>query len=189
MAEKLQNHQLQEIAARLKALRDLSDYTVEEAAAELGVDCETYRAYEEAELDIPVSILHAAADLMGVDMTELLTGKPPRLHSFCLVRQGKGITVDRYRGYDFQSLAYNFSHRSAEPLMVTVGPEEDANNPLELVTHPGQEFNYGVEGTVRVTVGEHDMVLEKGDSLYFDPTIPHGQRGVGGEAKFLTIIL
>ena len=141
MAEKLKNHQLQEIAARLKALRDLSDYTVEEAAAQLGVDCDTYRAYEEAELDIPVSILHAAADLMGVDMTELLTGKPPRLHSFCLVRQGKGITVDRYRGYDFQSLAYNFSHRSAEPLMVTVGPEEDTNNPLELVTHPGQEFN------------------------------------------------
>jgi DnaD/phage-associated family protein len=33
MAEKLKNRQLQEIAARLKALRDLSDYTVEEAAA------------------------------------------------------------------------------------------------------------------------------------------------------------
>jgi transcriptional regulator with XRE-family HTH domain len=189
MAAKLKNHQLQQIASRLKALRELSDLTLDEAAEKLGVDAATYRAYEEAELDIPVSMLHAAADLMGVDLTELLTGKPPRLHSFCLVRQGKGIQVDRYRGYDFQSLAYNFSHRSAEPLMVTVGPEEDPDNPLELVTHPGQEFNYVVEGRVRVTVGDHELLLEKGDSLYFDPTIPHGQRGVGGEAKFLTIIL
>ena len=189
MAEKLQNHQLRQIASRLKALRELSDLTSSEAARKLDVNADNYRAYEEAELDIPVSILHAAAEQMGVDLTELLTGKPPRLHSFCLVRQGKGIQVDRYRGYDFQSLAYNFSHRSAEPLMVTVGPEEGVNDPLELVTHPGQEFNYVVEGRVRVTLGDHELLLEKGDSLYFDPTLPHGQRGVGGEAKFLTIIL
>lgn len=189
MAAQLQDTQLQQIASRLKALRELSDYTIADAAGKLGVPEETYRAYEEAELDIPVSILHGAAELMGVDLTELLTGKPPRLHAFCLVRQGKGIQVDRYRGYDFQSLAYNFTHRSAEPLMVTVGPEDDEQNPLELVTHPGQEFNYVVEGAVRVTVGEHELLLQQGDSLYFDPTIPHGQRGVGGPAKFLTIIL
>ena len=188
MAEKLQNRQLQEIASRLKALRDLSDFTVEEAAEQLGVDVDTYRAYEEAELDIPVSILHAAADLMGVDMTELLTGKPPRLRSFCLVRQGKGITVDRYRGYDFQSLAYNFSHRSAEPLMVTVGPEDDANNPLELVTHPGQEFNYVLEGKIGITLGNRTFELSEGDSVYFMPSIPHGQFAITETAKFLTII-
>ena len=38
---------------------------------------------------------------MGVDLTELLTGKPPRLHAFCLVRQGKGIQMcirDRWCG-------------------------------------------------------------------------------------------
>jgi transcriptional regulator with XRE-family HTH domain len=189
MAAKLQEQQLQQIAGRLKALRELSDFSLEETAQKLGIPVEIYRAYEEAEMDIPVSILHGAAEMMNVDLTDLLTGAAPRLHSFCLVRQGKGIQVDRYRGYDFQSLAYNFVHRSAEPLMVSVGPEEDENNPLELVTHPGQEFNYVVEGTVRVTLGEHDLVLEKGDSLYFDPTIPHGQRGVKGPAKFLTIIL
>ena len=137
-----QREQLMQIATRLAALRDLSGYTQEELAEKLGVAQEEMAAYENGSLDIPVSILHAAAELMGVDLTELLTGKSPRLSSYCLVRKDEGVYVDRYVGYDFQSLAYNFIHRSAEPLLVTVGPENDPNNPLELVSHPGQEFNY-----------------------------------------------
>ena len=66
MAATLQDAQLQQIASRLKALRELSDYTIADAAGKLGVSEETYRAYAEAELDIPVSILHSAAELMGV---------------------------------------------------------------------------------------------------------------------------
>ena len=171
-----QREQLMQIATRLAALRDLSGYTQEELAEKLGVAQEEMAAYENGSLDIPV--------------TELLTGKSPRLSSYCLVRKDEGVYVDRYVGYDFQSLAYNFIHRSAEPLLVTVGPENDPNNPLELVSHPGQEFNYVLEGTVRVTIGKNDLVLNEGDSLYFDPTLPHGQRAVGEKgAKFLTIIL
>ena len=41
-----------------------------------------------------------------------------------------------------------------------------------------------------MTIGKNDLVLNVGDSLYFDPTLPHGQRAVGEMgAKFLTIIL
>ena len=30
--------------------------------------------------------------------------------------------------------------------------------------------------------------MKAGDSIYFNPRIPHGQRAVGGPAKFVTII-
>lgn len=177
--------QIHQIAARLREMRELSDMSQEEAAEKLGHSLEDYKLFEAGDADIPVSLLHAAADLFHVDMTELLTGRAPRLRSFCLTRKGEGIHVDRYKGYDFQSLAYNFIHRSVEPLLVTVDPDLEA----EMVSHPGQEFNYVVEGTVKITVGEHEFVLNEGDSLYFDPTIRHGQRAIGGVAKFLTIIL
>ena len=68
-----QREQLMQIATRLAALRDLSGYTQEELAEKLGVAQEEMAAYENGSLDIPVSILHAAAELMGVDLTELLT--------------------------------------------------------------------------------------------------------------------
>ena len=90
MAAKLQDAQLQQIASRLKALRELSDYTIADAAGKLGVSEETYRAYEEAELDIPVSILHSAAELMGVDLTELLTGQTAAAACFLFGAPGQG---------------------------------------------------------------------------------------------------
>lgn len=179
------NEQILQIAARLREARELNDKTPEEVAAYLKYPLSEYLKYESGEEDIPVSLLHAAADLFGMDMTELLTGNVPRLRNFCLVRKGEGVNVERYAGYDFQSLAYNFVHRSAEPLMVKVG----AGKQPELVSHPGQEFNYVVEGTVKVLLGDHEFLLQEGDSIYFDPTIRHGQQAVGGDARFLTIIL
>ena len=45
----------------------------------------------------------------------------------------------------------------------------------ELVQHKGQEFNYVLEGSLRVIVGEKEYYLKTGDSIYFDATLPHAQ--------------
>ena len=45
-----------------------------------------------------------------------------------------------------------------------------------------------IEGKIGVIVGSKTIYLEKGDSLYFDPRVPHGQFAVDGDAKFLTVI-
>lgn len=37
--------ELNEIAARIRELREISDYTLEELAAELKIDLETYKKY------------------------------------------------------------------------------------------------------------------------------------------------
>ena len=74
-------------------------------------------------------------------------------------------------------------------MVVTVGPETEINPPA-CVSHGGQEFNYVLEGTVKVTFGKREFILEEGDCFYFDPTVPHAQAAVGGKgAKFLTVIL
>ena len=75
-----------------------------------------------------------------------------------------------------------------EPLYVCLEPHEDEAHEASLVAHGGQEFNLVLEGTVKVVLGKHEFFLNAGDSLYFDPRIPHGQRAVGGPAKFVTII-
>jgi len=177
-----------DVARRLKELRESCDTTVEEIARELSIPVETYRGYEDGSLDIPISVLYAAVGLFHVDFTELLTGNAPRLDTFCVVRDGQGVSVDRYPGYQFKSVAFNFQHRKMEPLIVTLEYEgEDAHR--ELVSHKGQEFNYVISGKVKLTLGKQAVVLNRGDCCYFDPTIPHGQSAVEGEAKFLTVIL
>ena len=176
---------MKQIAARLGEIRGVCGYSVEEIAARLRCSPARYLDYEESGNDIPISVLYALANIYGVDITELLTGKSPKLSNYCVVKKGQSKGVDRYPGYHFESLAYKFKRRIMEPLMVDVEPEE---RDLALITHPGQEFNYVVEGAVMVIIGDEELLLEPGDCIYFDPKIPHGQKAVGGPARFLTVI-
>ncbi len=178
--------QLQQIAQRVREMRDILDMTAEEVAAAIDVPVEVYESYEKAETDIPIGKLYLIADTMDLDPTVLLMGDQPRMTDFTVVRGGKGIEVERYPGYSFSSLAYNYIGRDMEPMIVTLAPEEQDPH---LVTHKGQEFNYVLTGTVDVIIGKNILTLHAGDSVYFNPAIPHGQRAVGKEpARFLTII-
>jgi len=179
---------LNQIAARIREVREDCNLSPEEAAQKLGVTLEAYFRYEETGADIPISVLYKMAQIFAVDLTELLTGKPPRLHNYCFVKNGTGVEIERYKGYRFQSLAFNFVNKKIEPLLVTVEPE--INKAMSLVAHDGQEFNYVLEGKIKVILGGTEIELSPGDSIYFDPTIPHGQMALNGAtAKFLTVIL
>ena len=179
------NNQMEQIAARIKELREILEYTQEEVAEEVGVSLEDYQRYEQAVNDVPISTLYAIADKLGVDPTVLMTGDTPRMAEYTVVRQGKGVSVERYAGYKFTALAANYIGRELDPMIVDINPSDGAP---KLVTHGGQEFNYVLEGRVIVTIGKQEFLLEAGDSVYFNPRIPHGQRAEGVPSRFLTII-
>ena len=48
-------YELKEISARIKDLREFSDYSVEEFAKKVGISAVEYAEYENAEKDIPKS--------------------------------------------------------------------------------------------------------------------------------------
>ena len=177
-----------ELAQRLKELRESCGVAISDLAEQLGIPVETYVAYEDSGVDIPISVLYKVVNIFDVDLTELLTGNSPKLDTYCVVRDGEGLSVDRYPGYKFKSVAFNFLKRKMEPLIVDVEHEED-NAHANLVTHSGQEFNYIIEGAVKLTLGKKELILNAGDSCYFDPMIPHGQKAAGSRARFLTVIL
>lgn len=178
--------ELREIGLRIQGLREACDIPAEELAAELGVSAEVYRAYEETGADIPISAIFHIATRFGVDFTEILTGTAAKLDTYQVVRAGEGRTVDRYPGYYYQDLAWRYSHKIMQPLVVTLDP---TNEPAALVTHSGQEFNMVLSGSMELTFGDKSILLAAGDSIYFNPAHPHGQRCHGSEpAVFLTVI-
>jgi len=180
------NEKVKDIAVRIKGLRLLAGYSEKEVAGAIGLQIDEYLKYENAEDDIPVSMLYEIADYYKVDMTEILTGTSPKLHDISFVKRGQGLKVERFDQYSFESLAYKYSNRKIEPMLVVLDP----NNSPELVSHKGQEFNYCLEGQMQVIIGKDNFDLEPGDSLYFNSTIPHKQLALNGkEAKFITIIL
>lgn len=177
--------EIKQIADRVREMREIIGIEAEEIANKIGVSVAEYLSYENAEDDIPIGKLYLIADELGIDPTVLLIGDNPRMADYTLVRGGHGINVERYAGYEFSSLAYNYIGREMEPMIVTLKASDEAHEP---VTHEGQEFNYVISGTVGVTIKDKEFILEVGDSIYFNPSLPHGQRAIGGEAKFLTVI-
>ncbi len=176
---------LKQVTERISYLRDILDFTTAEVAEKLDIPVSLYEEYENGEKDIPISMIYAVAAAFGVDPTEILTGEAPRMYDYTVTRKGQGADIKRYEGYSFETLAHNYIGRNKEPMLVSITPSEEA---VSLVSHGGQEFNYVLEGTVKVIIGKKEILLNQGDCVYFDPRIPHGQMAVGGEAKFLTII-
>ena len=178
--------EINEIGARLRELREVSDCTVEQVAADLQIDPELYRSYEQDGKDIPISVIFGVANMFGVDFTEIVTGSPARLDTYHVVRRGDGKVVNRNPEYHFEDLAYRYADKVMQPLLVTLEPTDAV---AKLITHSGQEFNMVLEGTVIITLGDKEFTLTAGDSIYFNPLIPHGQRCGGAEkARFLTMI-
>ena len=176
-----------EIGARLRELREVSDYTIEDLAAELNLSPEVYSSYEQNGKDVPISVIYEIANKFKVDFTEIVTGQSAKLETWHMIRKGGGKIINRNPEYHFEDLAFRYANKVMQPLLVTLEPSDAV---AKLITHSGQEFNLVLEGTVIVTLGDRDFVLNEGDSIYFNPTIPHGQRcgEEGKRARFLTVI-
>jgi len=180
---------IEEIADRVRELRELSDFTVRDMAEYLQVSEETYEKYENGSEDIPASILFEIAQKLRVDMATLLTGEEPRMNIFTVTRDGKGVSVERRKQYKYQNLAEKFIHKKAEFFIVTVEPKPPGAK-HETNSHPGQEFNYVLEGSLKVYIHNNEIILNKGDSIYFDSSYKHAMEALNGEtARFLAAIM
>lgn len=181
------NTQIKQIAERLRGLRDALDLTIAQAAEKCDISEKDYALYESGKSDIPMSFICMVAQTFGIETTALITGNDPHAVSFYVTRKGTGTSVERTKAYKYQALASGFRHAKAEPFEVTVDPNE---KPIHLNSHPGQEFNLVLEGSMQLHVAGNDLVLNEGDSIYFDASKPHGMKALNGKnVKFLAIII
>lgn len=179
---------IRQIGERLRGLRDVLEVPAEEMAELCGITVEQYGKMENGESELSVSNLQKISKKYGVPLDVLMFGEEPHMSSYFLTRKGQGMSVERRKAYKYQSLASGFRGRKAEPFVVLVEPKAD-NARYEENSHPGQEFNMVLEGSMELTVGKKKLILNEGDSIYFDSTQPHGMRALGSRTvKFLAII-
>lgn len=179
------NDQLKQIGERLRGLRDALDIEAQEVADVCGLSLSKYEQVERGEVDITISKLMIIAKHYGISADALIFDEEPRMRSYSVVRKGQGMSIERTKAYKYQSLTSGFANCKAEVFIVTVEPKPNAHT-IYKNTHPGQEFNLVLEGAMELYLGGKTIVLEEGDSIYFDSTQPHGMRAIGETAvRFL----
>ena len=167
------DEQMIQIGERLKGLREVLDIDVAEIAQLCGITAEQYEQMESGSGELSVSNLQKIAKNYGIGLDVLMFGEEPHMSTYFLTRKGQGMSIER---------------RKADPFIVLVEPKP-ASDITETNAHEGQEFNMVLEGTMELVIGKKHLVLNEGDSIYFDATFPHGMRALNDKpVQFLAII-
>lgn len=178
--------QLHEIGLRLSTLREIMEISASDMAERMKMKEDDYTAYEKGDKDFSFSFLYNAANILGVDVLDIISGESPKLSVCSLVRKGEGYDIVRRKSYDYKHLAYTFRNKKAEPFLVTVEPKD--SEPV-LHSHDGQEFDYMLSGSMHFYLGETVYTLNEGDSVYFDSSVAHAMKAIDTDAKFLAVVL
>ena len=180
-----------EIAARIRELREISGISQEEMATRTGVTLDEYRRCEAGAQDLSIAFLYRTVLILGVDMSDLLEGHSPKLRSYALTRKGEGQKIEEAHHMIGYNLASGFRNRIALPLYMEIAYRPQAEQePVELVSHEGQECDIVIRGNMKIQIGNKTEILHPGDCIYYDSATPHGMIAVGGEdCAFYAIVL
>jgi transcriptional regulator with XRE-family HTH domain len=170
---------------RLRAAREAYGISLRELARRVGVSASLISQIETGKVHPSVSTLYALASELDASIDQLLfadatqksgTGgweflaEHPHMEPLQraadrqVIQLGAGVRWERLTtqsvpGIDFLYLEY-------EP-----GGESSPRDAMQ--RHAGREWGYVMEGTFEVTVGLDAYLLEAGDAIAFDSTIPH----------------
>ena len=180
-----------EAVARIAALREDMDISIEHMAQATGRTPEEYRAQELGEADVSFTFLSKCADALGVDVIEILTGENPHLAGYSLVRADAGLSIKRREGFEYQHKAPRLKNRLCEVFLVTAPYlEEEQAQPIHLSYHEGQEFDYIISGKMRFRFEDHIEELGAGDTLLYDSGRGHGMIAIDGEpCTFIALVM
>jgi len=184
-------YQLDEIAHRIRDMREIAGFTTAEMAQKTEISEEEYLLYEEGKKDFPFTFLHKCALAFGIDITEILEGEGARLASYTVTRKGSGARTAQEDGIEITELAPMFRGKLAEPYWVRYEYSEALQSaPIHCTKHAGQEFDLVLSGRLRVQVGSHTEELGEGDSIFYNSSTPHGMIAVGGaDCVFLAFVM
>ena len=185
------DYKIQEVAGRIRELRQISGLTVEEMAQKTDVTVEEYMAYENGSRNMSIAFMYRCVLIFGVDFSDLLEGRSPKLRSYALTRKGEGQRIEEAHHMVGFNLAADFRNRIALPLYMELAYREGAEyEDIELVTHEGQECDIVIRGQMRIQIGSNTEILNPGDCIYYDSSTPHGMIAVNGEdCAFYAIVL
>jgi len=110
-----------------------------------------------------------------------------------VVRKDESKVIDsRYfgreeSGYYYEALAFKKSKKYMEPFLVEF--KRKRVDQLSYFSHDGEEFIYLLEGVLEFRTEDQKYILQPGDSLYFESSIPHAYRALERKnARALTVV-
>ena len=178
-----------QVAERVREIRRKKGLTIKDVATRSGLAISTVSKIERNLMAPTYDRFSRLADGLGVDVSELFMAKGEQFlpGEFSLARIGEH-SFHQTENYTYEMLFPHLRGKSMIPMLGTLKPFEKMRFD-RLVSHEGEEFFFVLKGRVVVQLeGKDPVVLETGESIYFDSRRGHLYASAGEmDARILCV--
>ncbi len=173
---------------RLRSLRRQHEMSLDVLASRTGVTKGLLSLVERGLKAPSISTLMALSQAFGMPMSRLFDDDAGHRESYSLVRRSgrkKFAREGSLYGYKYEALAFRKDRKLMEPFIVM----PPRRLPQRSFQHAGDEMVFVLSGVVETQLGKEKIVLEAGDCLYFDASLPHRSRSLSTERAVTLVVV
>jgi transcriptional regulator with XRE-family HTH domain len=179
------------LGERVRQVREKRGLSLQDISQRTDIAVDLLSRIEAGEVAPPLGTIVKLAKSLEMKLGYFISGEGSK--PYTIVRRTDRKVISRYDskkgeryGYEYWSLAPRKKDRHMEPFLVTLVPSETEE---ERSTHDGQEFIFVLQGKIEVRLQEEIHIIEPGDAIYYDSTVPHLVKCYGGDlARILAVL-
>jgi quercetin dioxygenase-like cupin family protein len=168
--------------SRMRALREQANISLETLAMDTGCSVERLQRMEADEVLPTVSEVIRISKALSVDPGSFLSAEE---------KEAAKRKVESYRkrteAYSYTPLTPGAESKHMKAFLVSIDPRSD--HKMVEYQHEGEEFIYVLKGRLKITVGEHEKVIDPGGSIHFNSAIRHRLTNISDEPMELIVVV
>ena len=168
-----------ELGNRLRQIRRSAGLRLKDVADVAACSESMLSKVENGQVSPSLNMLHRLTRALGITISNLFVAVDPvspffqrRGHRPVLginaLRRGNGLTLESLTPYEVHG------HLQGQLHSLAPGASSDG-----AISHDGEEVGYVIEGSLELTVSGKTVLLNAGDSFFFDSAQPHQFRNSG----------
>ena len=181
------------LGEKIRELRLGKGLTLRQVGAETGLSIPLLSQIENNAVSPPVATLLRIGKALGVGISHFFRDEESAERAVLVRKHERKKTFRSIHaqvqnsGYTYEALAYPKNAKHMEPFWVEFDPKNKED--LIFLRHSGEEFLFLFRGRLAFHYDRQEMILEPGDSLYFESEIPHGFRALRGRKAQAIVVI
>lgn len=167
------------VGVNIKRHREEQGLTLRDLAKKIGISASFLSQVESGKASPSLSTLKTISDALSTTIGNLI-GEDQPVTDNPVIRGGERRHMQEIgKGVNIYLLTSRDQNKQMEPLLFKL--KEGATSGGAAYRHFGQEFILVLKGAMEITLNDIAYVVKRGDSIYFNSSVPHSFRNVGKE--------
>lgn len=163
------------VRTRLRSLRTTLGLSLDELAARTNLSPSTISRVETGKRTISLDILLPLAAALQIDLEALLDA-----------RVDNDVVIRPTMSQSAECTTWMLSRATGNTVAIKMRLQP-TRAPVEQQVHPGHDWFFVIEGKVRLSLGDREIVVETGEAAEFATMTPHAVSAIDDAAELLMI--